>query len=111
MTDLPTESQRELMTDDESMADTQRMLTREDVARAILTGLACELGHDELRVVTRIAERLRGGRDAYGSLDLTTDTRKFRSKEAREEIEDALVSLAYLACAWLKTETNLEVNR
>jgi hypothetical protein len=40
--------------------------------------------------------------------DPTTDPRKFRSKEAREELEDALV---YLACAWLKTEFNLEVTR
>jgi len=97
--------------DEESMADTQRMLDPEDAARATLNGLACELGHDEVRVLTRIAERLRGGRDAYGPLDLTTDVRKFRSQEAREELEDALVSLAYLACAWLKTETHLEVNR
>jgi hypothetical protein len=94
--------------DDESMADTERALTTEVAARATLNGLACELGHDEVRVLTRIAERLRGGRDVYGPLDLTSDTRKFRSKEAREEIEDALV---YLACAWLKTETNLEVTR
>ena len=35
------------------------------------------------------------------------DLEVLRSKEAREELEDALV---YLACAWLKTEThNLEV--
>ncbi len=94
------------MTDDETMADTERMLTPDQAARATLTGLACELGHDEVLVLTRIAERLRGGRDAYGRLDLTTDARKFRSKEAREELEDALV---YLACAWLKTETHLEV--
>jgi hypothetical protein len=38
---------------------------------------------------------------------LAGDTRAFRSKEAREELEDALV---YLACAWLKSETQ-EVNR
>ena len=30
------------------------------------------------------------------------DERAFRTKEAREELEDALV---YLACAWLKAET------
>jgi hypothetical protein len=98
----PSESQRELMTnDEEAMADTQRMLTPEDAARATLSGLACELGHDEVRVLTRIAQRLRGGRDTYGPLDLSVDTRTFRGKEAREEIEDALV---YLACAWLQDQ-------
>jgi hypothetical protein len=96
------------MTDDEATADTQPMLTREDVARATLIGFACELGHDEVRVLARIAERLRGGRFVYGPLDLTTDTRMFRTQEAREELEDALV---YFACAWLKTEANLEVTR
>jgi hypothetical protein len=101
MPDLPTESQRELMTDDDAVPDTVRMLTPEDAARAVLHGIACELGHDEVCVLARIAERLRGGRDAYGPLQLSTDTRRFRSQEAREELEDALV---YLACAWLKAE-------
>jgi hypothetical protein len=101
-TDLPIDSMsRELMTqdDDESMADTERALTPEISARAALNGVTCELGHDEVRVLTRIAERLRGGQGAYGQLDLTTDLRQFRTKEAREEIEDALV---YFACAWLQ---------
>jgi hypothetical protein len=82
-------------------------LTPEIAARAALLGVTCELGHDEVRVLTRIAERLRGGQTTYGPLDLDIDAREFRSKEAREEVEDALV---YLACAWLKIESNLEVN-
>jgi len=49
----------------------------------------------------RIAERLKSGAERYGLLHLATDNRAFRSQEAREEIEDALV---YLACAWLKRE-------
>jgi hypothetical protein len=103
----PTESQRESMTDDEeSMADTQRMLTPDDVARAMLTSVACELGEGELRVLTRIAERLKSGQTVYGLLHLADDAREFRNGEAREEIEDALV---YLACAWLKAEAQ-EVN-
>jgi hypothetical protein len=93
--------------DDEAMADTIRMLTPEDAARATLTSLACELGHDEVRVLTRVAERLKGGMAGYGPLRLESDMREFRAKEAREELEDALV---YLACAWLKTESQ-EVNR
>ncbi len=95
------------MTDDESIPDTQRALTPEDAARATLTGIACQLGHDEVRVLARIAERLKGGMAVYGPLRLEADTRRFRTKEAREELEDALV---YLACAWLKTETH-EVTR
>ena len=64
-----------------------------------LAGIACQLGDDELRVLVRIAERLRFGAGIYGALRIATDTRAFRAKEAREELEDALV---YLACAWLK---------
>jgi hypothetical protein len=101
-------TQSDLFTDDDAQADTLRNLTPEDTARATLTGVACQLGHDEVRVLTRIAVRLVGGRLAYGPLDLSTDPRQFRSQEAREELEDALV---YLACAWLKTESNLEVSR
>ncbi len=89
------------MPDEEAMADTHRTLTPESAARATLTGLTCELGDDEVRVLTRIAERLLGGQATYGQLHLALDPREFRGKEAREEVEDALV---YLACAWLKAE-------
>jgi hypothetical protein len=87
---------------DEPIPDTLRMVTREDNARAALDGVVGSLGRDELRVLTRIAERLQVGSRLYGAFRLATDVRAFRAKEAREEIEDALV---YLACAWLKTET------
>jgi hypothetical protein len=86
---------------DEPMPDTLRMITPEDAARASLNGVARNLGRDEVRVLTRIAERLEVGARIYGPLFLATDGRTFRSKEAREELEDALV---YLACAWLKGE-------
>jgi hypothetical protein len=86
---------------DEPIPDTLRMITVEDAARAALDGVVCSLGRDEVRVLARIAERLRVGRRLYGPLYLATDARAFRDKEAREEIEDALV---YLACAWLKAE-------
>ncbi len=84
----------------ESAADTQR--GPDLAARAALHSHATDLGPDEVRVLARIAERLRGGRETYGPLALATDARDFRGKEAREEVEDALV---YLACAWLKAET------
>jgi hypothetical protein len=94
---------------DEPIPDTLPMITPHDAARAVLTGVACELGLDEVRVLVRIGERLRTGRKQYGPLRVASDTRSFRSKEAREELEDALV---YLACAWLKSETHdLEVTR
>jgi hypothetical protein len=89
--------------DDEPIPDTLPMLTPHDAARAVLTGVACELGLDEVRVLVRIGERLKTGRTQYGRLHLASDMRSFRSKEAREELEDALV---YLACAWLKSETH-----
>jgi hypothetical protein len=83
------------------------MIAPEDAARAVLNGTVDELGRDEVRVLTRIAERLLLGRRVYGPLVLETDVRTFRGKEAREELEDALV---YLACAWLKAE-NAQVTR
>jgi len=95
------ESQRELMTDEDAQADTLRGFTPHEGLRATLNGLACELGDDELRVLTRLAERLKGGQTIYGQLCLETDPRNFRAKEAREEVEDALV---YLACAWLQNQ-------
>ena len=69
--------------------------------RAALDHAVSSLGHDEQRVLTRIAARLAHGATTYGPLDLASDRRSFTSKEAREEIEDALV---YFACAWLKSE-------
>jgi hypothetical protein len=74
--------------------------------RAELDGVLDALGSEEVQVLIRLAERLKLGRRSYGPLQLACDTRAFRSKEAREELEDALV---YLACAWLKSETQ-EVN-
>ena len=70
-------------------------------ARRELATLAAQLGEDEVRVLARIAERLRSGARVYGRMDLATDKRAFRTTEAREELEDALV---YLACAWLKQQ-------
>jgi hypothetical protein len=79
-----------------------------DTARTPNMGILCaldqalaKLGPDEQRVITRIAERLVHGATTYGPLQLSSDPRSFKSKEAREEVEDALV---YFACAWLKGE-------
>ena len=68
-------------------------------ARTRLNAIVDQLGVDEIRVLTSIAERLLFGAGAYGLLELASDTREFRRREAREEIEDFLV---YLACAWLR---------
>lgn len=72
--------------------------------RLELDAIADTLGADELRVLARIALRLRMGATVYGTLQVAFDERNFRSEEAREELEDALV---YLACAWLKAESAL----
>ena len=58
---------------DEPIPDTLRMTTPEDAARAALGGVVGSLGHDELRVLMRIAERLQVGRRLYGPLYLSTD--------------------------------------
>jgi hypothetical protein len=71
-------------------------------ARCELATLVAQLGDDEVRVLGRIAERLRNGARVYGRMELAKDKRAFRTTEAREEeLEDALV---YLACAWLKEQ-------
>jgi hypothetical protein len=67
--------------------------------RTDLDAVLDRLHEDELRVILSIAGRLRVGARLYGQLQLATDRRAFRKKEAREELEDFLV---YLACAWLK---------
>jgi alpha-D-ribose 1-methylphosphonate 5-phosphate C-P lyase len=55
---------------EEPIPDTLRTITPEEAARATLHGVVCDLGHDEVRVLTRIAEWLRAGRLAYGLLFL-----------------------------------------
>jgi hypothetical protein len=78
------------------------MITPEDAARAGLRAIILDLGLHEVLVLGRIAERLRMGQAQYGFLHVATDRRSFRSTEARQEIEDALV---YLACQWLRDQT------
>ena len=86
---------------DETDPDTERMPFVRHDAHLQLDRAVEQLGPDEVFVLARIAERLTEGAKVYGPLQLATDTRDFRSKEAREELEDALV---YLACAWLKAD-------
>jgi hypothetical protein len=84
---------------EESVAPTER---NPDLATlTALDQVIARLGRDEQRVLTRIAERLAHGASTYGALQLSSDPRSWKSGEAREEIEDALV---YFACAWLKSE-------
>ena len=64
------------------------------------------LGEDELRVLTRIATRLRHGQEVYGKVHAATDTRDFRA-EAREELEDFLV---YDALRWLRDDARGSVH-
>ena len=85
---------------DEPIPDTERGFSTV-TARAELDRVLEALGGDEVAVLVRIARRLEAGRTSYGPLEIACDPRAFRSKEAREELEDTLV---YLACAWLKAE-------
>jgi hypothetical protein len=87
---------------EDEIPDTLRMIPTTIQARAELDHLLDAFGADEVFVLVRIAERLKTGAQTYGPLHIQQDKRAFRSKEAREEIEDALV---YFACAWLKAET------
>jgi hypothetical protein len=86
---------------DEPIPNTERTPVSLFQARVCLDSALVSLGADEVLVLARIADRLVGGAKVYGPLRLATDPRAFRSKEAREELEDALV---YLACAWLKAD-------
>jgi len=64
--------------------------------------IVATLGTDEIRVLTRIANRLRMSQAACGYLHVAADERSFRA-EGREALEDVLV---HLACAWLKSEAS-----
>ena len=86
---------------EEPIPDTERSPFARHGAHLQLDRAVAQLGPDEVFVLARIAERLTAGAKVYGPLQLATDPRDFRGKEAREEVEDALV---YLACAWLKAD-------
>lgn len=63
---------------------------RESIWQALGT-----LGYDELRVVSRIIQRLQLGQQVYGVLSIDTDKRNW-DDEAREKVLDLAV---YAACA------------
>jgi hypothetical protein len=79
---------------EESIPDTLRMVTPEDDARAGLRAIILTLGFEEVLVLGRLAERLQKGQQQYGRLHLASDRRSFRA-EALEEVEDALLYLAF----------------
>jgi hypothetical protein len=89
------------------MPATLRSITPEDVARAALTGAVAELGRMEVRVLTRIAERLTTAARTGRALGVIPRARAWPGGDARGEVDDALV---FLACAWIKAET-MEVTR
>lgn len=67
-----------------------------------LGAIVATLGSDEVRVLTRIADRMRLAQAADGYLHVAAATRTFRL-DARDDIEDFLV---YVACSWLKHEAS-----
>jgi hypothetical protein len=87
--------------DDEPVPDTMRAYPASS-SRVELDTTLDGLGGDEIAVLARIAQRLEMGQKHYGPLHIALDPRAFRSKEAREELEDLLV---YIGCAWLKAES------
>lgn len=72
-------------------------MDRVDAMRKMNT-LLPELGDDEINVLVRVTERLRGGADAYGELSIATDRRNW-VVEALAEVLDCQV---YTACALLR---------
>jgi hypothetical protein len=102
--DVPPPPEREssppVPPDDEPVPDTLRRFSTLS-SRVELDNILDGLGGDEIAVLARIAKRLEMGRTTYGPLQVELDPRAFRSKEAREELEDAVV---YFACSWLKME-------
>jgi len=88
---------------DEPIPDTLRMITPEDAARAALEGVVCSLERDELRVLTRIAERAqRRPPSVRRPVPGHRRTRVPRQGGPRGDRGRPRL----LACAWLKTETH-----
>lgn len=58
-----------------------------------LDAIVAQLGPDEVRVLTRIAERLVMGGKQYGALDIANDRRDW-TEEARQEVLDLAVYAA-----------------
>lgn len=69
-----------------------------------LMATVCQLGGEEVEVLTLIAERLLVGQRQYGLMRLQVDSRNFH-KEAIEECCDGLV---YGACALLRDQQRAE---
>jgi hypothetical protein len=92
--------------DDEPIPDTLRQFSTLS-SRVELDNTLDGLDGDEIAVLASIAKRIEMGRKVYGPLQIATDPRAFRSKEARQELEDTLF---YLTVAWLKA-TAQEVAR
>jgi hypothetical protein len=77
----------------------ERQPTLEEAARATLNGVAKDLGKDELRVLARVAARLRTGRERFGPLWLAVDLRSSGPPTTLLLEEDVI---AVLACAQLE---------
>lgn len=75
-------------------------MTPQQVARGALNIIAADLGVGELKVLYRIAERLKEGQRIYGLLDLAADRRDW-DREAQQEAMDLSV---YLACKLERSE-------
>jgi hypothetical protein len=81
--------------------DEDALLTRAEMLSETtgeLLAIARQLGDDERRVLTAIAQRLLVGRAAYGALDISTDPRDWKAEGAQEALDLAV----YLAAELLR---------
>lgn len=85
---------------------TWKATSGDDELRNELNGIASALEGDELRVLLRVARRLKFGRDRYGKLVLEKDKRNLL-REAMEEILDFTVYIESL----LEKESQKPVKR
>lgn len=65
------------------------------IERDNLTKLAADLGHDEVRVLVLIAQRLTKGADQYGILNVLDEDRDWLKESLEEELDDVVYRAAH----------------
>ena len=75
-------------------------LLRRRRLREDLTDRLMLCSRDELRVMSELLRRLEVGRERYGHLDLSKDSRDWRKEESEEHLDGAV----YRACDYLSKE-------
>jgi hypothetical protein len=81
------------MPDDRAIR-TPEQRSRVDALGRVIAGRLALCSEDELRVIDQLLGRLELGRQRYGYLDLSADSRDWRAEEAEEHLDAAV----YRAC-------------